>query len=145
MVEFIKELDPEYQLDKYNVKKDLVVFYISSSNKELVCPYCGATSHRVHSFYDREIQDLPMQNKKVILLVKTRKMFCDNKDCTKRTFSERHKFTDLKGKMTHRLEKNIIEKSTLLSSINASNILRAENIIISKSSICAMLKKNTHN
>ena len=145
MVEFIKELDPDYQLDKYIVKNDLVVFSISSSKSELICPYCGTISYRVHSSYDREIQDLPMQNKKVILLVKTRKMFCDNKECTKRTFSERHKFADSKGKITHRLEKNIIRKSIQLSSVSASKILKAEKITISKSSICTMLKKNTHN
>ena len=41
---------------------------------ELECPFCGRKTPKVHSIYEREIQDLPMQGKKVILLVDTRKM-----------------------------------------------------------------------
>ena len=78
MNEFIHELGEDYILDDYKIKKDVVVFHISSKCEELVCPYCGEKSNKVHSTYEREIQDLPMQNKKVILLVKTRKMFCHN-------------------------------------------------------------------
>ena len=118
MNEFIRELGEEYILDDYKVKKDIVVFHISSRCEELVCPYCGEKSNKVHSTYEREIQDLPMQNKKVILLVKTRKMFCGNSLCSKKTFSERHHFVDRKGKKSRRLEKNIIYTSTQLSSVN---------------------------
>ena len=28
---------------------------------EVKCPYCGTLSSKVHSSYEREIQDLPMQ------------------------------------------------------------------------------------
>ena len=142
MNEFIRELGEEYILDDYKVKKDIVVFHISSRCEELVCPYFGEKSNKVHSTYEREIQDLPMQNKKVILLVKTRKMFCGNSLCSKKTFSERHHFVDRKGKKTRRLEKNIIYTSTQLSSVNASKVLKTSNIDVCKSSICELLKKN---
>ena len=142
MNEFIRELGEEYILDDYKVKKDIVVFHISSRCEELVCPYCGKKSNKIHSTYEREIQDLPMQNKKVILLVKTRKMFCGNSLCSKKTFSERHHFVDRKGKKTRRLEKNIIYTSTQLSSVNASKVLKTSNIDVCKSSICELLKKN---
>ena len=142
MNEFIHELGEDYILDDYKVKKDIVVFHISSRCEELVCPYCGEKSNKVHSTYEREIQDLPMQNKKVILLVKTRKMFCGNSLCSKKTFSERHHFVDRKGKKPRRLEKNIIYSSTQLSSVNASKVLKTSNIDVCKSSICELLKKN---
>ena len=142
MNEFIRELGEEYILDDYKVKKDIVVFHISSKCEELVCPYCGEKSNKVDSTYEREIQDLPMQNKKVILLVKTRKMFCHNSLCSKKTFSERHHFVERKGKKTRRLEKNIIYTSTQLSSVNASKVLKTSNIDVCKSSICELLKKN---
>ena len=79
-------------------------FEISTAN----CPYCGKESKRIHSRYQREIQDLPIQGKKVVLLVSTRKFFCDNDTCCKRTFSERHTFADANGKRTKRLEKKFI-------------------------------------
>ena len=145
MNEFIHELGEDYILDDYKIKKDVVVFHISSKCEELMCPYCGEKSNKVHSTYEREIQDLPMQNKKVILLVKTRKIFCHNSLCSKKTFSESHHFVDRKGKKTRRVEKNIIYTSTQLSSVNASKVLKTSNINVFKSSICELLKKNTIN
>lgn len=142
MQEFIDALVENYQLDDYKIKEQSVILKISSTLEEMACPYCNAVSRRVHSIYERKIQDLPMQNKKVILLVKTRKMFCDNPKCSKKTFSERHMFADTKGQNTRRLENRIILESVQLSSVNASSILKAENIDVSKSSVCALLKKN---
>lgn len=142
MEEFIKMLDEGYQLDDYRIKEKQIVFEISSQEKVLKCPYCGQKTSKVHSSYIREIQDLPMQNRKVILLVKTRKMFCLNKNCERKTFSERHSFADIKGKKTLRLEQNIIYTATQLSSVSASNVLKQNSIDVCKSSICALLKKN---
>ncbi len=51
----------------------------------------------VHSTYQREIQDLPIQDKQVILLVDTRKFFCYNPDCLHKTFAERHPFAAIKS------------------------------------------------
>lgn len=142
MDKFIREIGEEYKLEDYIIKKDIVVFRISSIRTELVCPDCGEKSRKVHSTYEREIQDLPMQNKKVILLVKTRKIFCTNRSCKRKTFSERHSFVDSKAKKTRRLEKSIIYTSSQLSSINASKILKSNCIDACKSSICTLLKKN---
>lgn len=47
------------------------------------------------------------------------------------------------GKKTIRLEKNILYTATNVSSVNASKVLKAGNISVSKSSIYEMLKKNT--
>lgn len=60
MKKFIDALDPNYQLDKYHIKDNVAVFYISSKMNEVQCHYCGALSSKVHSTYEREIQDLPM-------------------------------------------------------------------------------------
>ena len=76
-----------------------MIFEVSSVLKEVVCPYCGQSSSKVHSRYQREIQDLPMQNKKVVLLVRTRKMFCVNNLCNKKTFAEKHPFVAVNGKI----------------------------------------------
>jgi transposase len=67
MEQFIINLSPNYQLDNYRISDDNVVFEISSKVKEVNCPYCDMPSTKVHSCYIREIQDLPMQNKTVVL------------------------------------------------------------------------------
>lgn len=77
MNEFIKLLNQDYELIQYRSKDKEVVFHIQSSKKELVCPFCGSKTMHVHSAYQREIQDLPIQDKQTILLVDTRKFFCE--------------------------------------------------------------------
>ena len=139
MDEFIKLLDPAYELIQYRIKENKVIFHIASTITELECPFCGSKTSKVHSIYQREIQDLPMQGKKVILLVDTRKMRCMNPDCSHKTFSEKHPFVTAKSK---RLIQNILYTSSQLSSLNASKLLKSENITVCKSSICDLLKKN---
>lgn len=59
-----------------------------------------------------------MQSRKVVLLIKTRKMFCSNSQCMKKTFSEQHPFVEHNGKKTTRLVQNILYTSTQLSSVS---------------------------
>ena len=142
MDELIKLLNPSYELIHSHIKEKLIVVSIKSTEEVMTCSYCGTKSTRVHSTYQREIQDLPIQDKQVVLLVNTRKMFCDNSECAHKTFTEVHPFVAYKGKKTERLIKNILYTSAQLSSVNASNLLKSDHIVVSKSSICNLLKKN---
>ena len=56
MDEFIKLLDPAYELIQYRIKEDKVIFHIASTITELECPFCGSKTSKVHSIYQREIQ-----------------------------------------------------------------------------------------
>lgn len=141
MDEFIKLLNKDYELVHYQMKDKAIIFHIQSSRKELTCPFCGSKSMRTHSTYEREMQDLPIQEKQVILLVTTRKMFCDNPECQHTTFAEVHPFAAPKAQKTDRLVKNILHTSTQLSSLNASKLLKSGHITVCKSSICSLLKK----
>ena len=98
MDEFIKLLDPAYELIQYRIKEDKVIFHIASTIAELECPFCGRKTSKVHSIYEREIQDLPMQGKKVILLVDTRKNAMYESGLFHKTFSEKHPFVAAKSK-----------------------------------------------
>ena len=120
MDEFIKLLDPAYELIQYRIKEDKVIFHIASTITELECPFCGSKTSKVHSIYQREIQDLPMQGKKVILLVDTRKMRCMNPDCSHKTFSEKHPFVTAKSKKTNRLIQNILYKHYFTEKVSYS-------------------------
>lgn len=140
--EFIKLLNQDYELVQYQIKDSTIIFHIQSSKEELKCPFCGSKSVSVHSVYQREIQDLPIQDRRVILLVDTRKMFCKNSECPHKTFAETHPFVAPKARKTDRLVRKIIHTSTQLSSMNASRLLKSENVTACKSSICSLLKKN---
>ncbi len=54
MDEFIKLLDPAYELIQYRIKEDKVIFHIASTIAELECPFCGRKTSKVHSIYERE-------------------------------------------------------------------------------------------
>lgn len=68
---------------------------------------------RTHSTYEREIQDLPIQEKKVILLVTTRKMFCDNPECEHTTFAEVHPFAAPKAQKKSSVTKVCVDDFAL--------------------------------
>lgn len=52
------------------------------------CPECGQWSDRVHSFYNRSVQDVPLCSVAVVLRIRARKFFCDNTACQRRVFVE---------------------------------------------------------
>ncbi len=56
-----------------------------------------------------------MQDKQTILLLNRRKIFCLNKNCTHKTFTERFDFVAPNGKKTKRLIDKILITSTKLS------------------------------
>ena len=60
----VKDLDNNYRLDAFRNKADKIIFEISSEISTAHCPYCGKESKRIHSRYQREIQDLPIQGSK---------------------------------------------------------------------------------
>src|SRR5262245_61909782 len=59
------------------------------TNREAACPLCQQTSIKVHSRYQRSLDDLPCCGKQLRLLVLVRRFFCLNQECTRRLFVER--------------------------------------------------------
>jgi transposase len=53
------------------------------------CPCCGGVATRVHSWYTRQLGDLPWQGLAVAILLRTRRWRCDNPLCVRRIFTER--------------------------------------------------------
>ena len=45
MDEFIKLLDPAYELIQYRIKENKVIFHIASTITELECPFCGSKTY----------------------------------------------------------------------------------------------------
>lgn len=62
---------------------------MSSIQSVSACPLCQQVSQRIHSRYERTLQDLPWADYSVTLQLKVRKFFCTNKLCQRRIFTER--------------------------------------------------------
>ncbi|QNK89849.1 transposase [Sporosarcina sp. resist] len=115
---------------------------MTSTRKECACPFCQSVSSRVHSHYNRSFQDLPIQDKKVVITLSNRKMFCDNPSCHRTTFAETFSFIDNKAKKTKRLKETILEVSLTQSSVSAAVYLSKHVVDVKKSTICNYQKKS---
>lgn len=52
------------------------------------CPDCGGASRRVHSRYERRINDHAVAGRRTVIHLRLRRFFCDTVDCSKTTFAE---------------------------------------------------------
>ncbi|TGE34334.1 transposase family protein [Desulfosporosinus sp. Sb-LF] len=145
MDEFVKLLDRNLEYVSHKIIEDTIYIKVVSIREKLICPFCGKPSSKTHSHYERSFQDLPMQNKKVIIILSNRKMLCYNPDCEHTTFAETYDFLPVKGKKTKRLEEAIINLSLNVSSLTASAILNTSIAKVGKSTICNLLKKRRTN
>jgi len=88
MDKFIKQLDPNLDYINHEINDGKCYITVASNRKEVTCPFCGQSSSRIHSTYNRIFQDLPIQGNKVFIIIRNRKMFCDNPDCSHTTFAK---------------------------------------------------------
>lgn len=141
MDEIIKLLDENLDYVSHKIIGDTIFINVVSNREEVICPYCGNPSSKAHSHYKRSFQDLPIQGKKVRVILNNRKMFCCNLDCNHTTFAESFDFLKFKATKTKRLENEIINISMNVSSLTATNILRNSVANVGKSTICNLFKK----
>lgn len=113
-------LDDDLEYVSHSVDGIKITIYCQSKCGGAKCPYCGMEANKVHSVYERNIQDLPIQGKKVKIVLMRRKYFCANAECVHKTFAERFKFFDGMARKTKRLETEILRVSLSQSSVSAA-------------------------
>lgn len=138
----VKMLDKNLDHIENKIEGDNLYLFVTSNRTSVKCPFCGAVSTKAHSTYERSFQDLPIQDKKVIIVLTNRKMFCHNQDCSRKTFAERFEFSDYKSKKTKRLENTIREVSLNCSTVTASKTLKRSVVNVSRTTISNILKKH---
>ncbi len=141
MKDMIKLLDKNLKCEKYEIAGDEIRIWVKSRSKVLTCPCCGSESKKAHSRYVRTIQDLPISGKKVYIAITSRKMFCPNTECARKTFAEKYDFVGAKGKKSLRLEKEIINTAMSSSSTEAARMLNRSTVKISSGTVRNLLKK----
>lgn len=141
MDELITLLDENLTCTGSEISSNFIFFFVISTRKECSCPFCQSVSSRVHSHYNRSFQDLPILDRKVIITLSNRKMFCDNPSCKRTTFAETFSFIDSNAKKTKRLKETILEVSLTQSSVSAAFYLSKYVADVKKSTICNYQKK----
>lgn len=64
-----------------------VVIWARCRPAEAVCPACGTWSSRVHGSYVRQVRDLPLGGRPVLIRLAVRRFVCTNATCRKLTFA----------------------------------------------------------
>ncbi|MDR1157327.1 MAG: transposase family protein [Oscillospiraceae bacterium] len=141
MDELVKLLDENLAYEHHEIIDDILYIYVASARQEAVCPYCGSTSDKTHSRYERRFRDLPIQGKKTEVVLFNRKMFCPNERCGHKTFAETFDCLPHKAKRSTRLTEEIVKVSLEVSSVKASALLKRRVAKVGKSTICNLLKK----
>ena len=141
MQKYIELLSDKLKYIDLIIEDNTIIFEVESTVDEPICPYCGEISTRKHSSYKKSFMDIPLNNKKVLIRINNRKMFCDNEACSHKTFAEVYDFVERKSKKTKRLKEYILDISVNMSSISAQDLLRKNGVDIGKSTICTFLKK----
>jgi hypothetical protein len=67
------------------------------------CPDCGVASRSIHSYYWRQVKDLPISGQSTQLKVEVRRFRCLNKACSRRIFVERLACLPIHAQRTCRL------------------------------------------
>ncbi len=65
-----------------------IIFRVESTYKAAHCPSCQQISERIHSYYTRRLQDLPISEWRVYLEVEAKRFRCSNLACYRKTFTE---------------------------------------------------------
>ncbi|SNS88524.1 zinc-finger of transposase IS204/IS1001/IS1096/IS1165 [Anaerovirgula multivorans] len=94
----VKYLDKSLDYVSHELIGDTLYINVMSNLKSVPCPDCLIQSSKVHSRYKKSFQDLPIQGKKVVIVIKNRNLFCVSTECPRYTFSETFDFIDAKSK-----------------------------------------------
>jgi transposase len=81
---------PEAFAFRYStVSGNTVEFGLTGSTPFGTCPLCSTISSKVHSYYQRKVQDLPVSGKPIRLYISIRKLFCQHNSCPRKVFAKR--------------------------------------------------------
>ncbi len=73
-----------------NVKDEGRVIRVSARTRgdPVPCPLCGQPTGRVHGFHGRVVADVPVDGRRVVVLVRVRRLVCPVLGCPRQTFRE---------------------------------------------------------
>ena len=91
MKEQVKVLCEDFDYEKHELSGDLLSIYVKLNHSETPCPYRGTVGKNVHSQYERSLRDLPIQGKKVEIVVHNIKYLSKNPACDHTTSAKTYR------------------------------------------------------
>jgi transposase len=80
---------PGFEIQQVSCGEATLTITARAISPTAACPSCQQVSHRIHSYYIRSPQDLPVSGQSVQLVLHVRRFRCQNRQCQRQTFVER--------------------------------------------------------
>lgn len=114
---------------------------VASKAAVAACPGCGSPAARVHSRYQRCLDDLAIGGRRVEIRIRVRRFFCDAPDCSARTFVEQvdgltSRYTRRSPPLRHLLE----QVGLALAGRAGARLARTLGISTSRSSLLRLVR-----
>lgn len=99
---------PSWQIEGINHCSSTINVFAKSLVSSGRCPDCGFDSSKIHSYYSRQVSDLPLCEKSLVIHLRVKRFRCSNPICLRKTFVERNEeFLPLYSRRTKRLSKRL--------------------------------------
>ena len=130
-------------LNTIAVKEGIITFHIRTTAEIAVCPECSTCSERVHSRYQRTLQDLPWQGNAVRFLLTVRRFFCGNAACKRKIFAEVPTNVARRyRRKTNRLDDLLLQLVWKVGGESAAAIARLIGLLLSPDAALYRIKKS---
>jgi transposase len=121
---------------------DRIILQLQSKSITCPCPVCNTISLRIHSAYYRQLADLPVCGKKIMIHFKVYKFFCDHPSCRRKIFTQRFDNSILPyGRRLPRLTDHLQSVALRIGANQASVLCQALAMAISSASTLLRLIK----
>ncbi|WP_435243622.1 transposase family protein [Streptomyces cucumeris] len=78
----------DVRVERVSDSSDGLVVEAVSTARPGRCPDCRKQAKRVHSSYQRTLDERPLGSRRVVVRLRVCRYFCDHKNCSRRTFVE---------------------------------------------------------
>ena len=107
------------------------------------CPSCDAICDRVHSRYRRTLADLPAAGRRIALILRVRRFFCDDPACRQRIFGERfHGEVEPRARRTARLDKIVYCLAIALGGRPGTALARRLGVAVSNDTLLRVVRRH---
>jgi transposase len=114
---FISEFFPKkFIYTKHKLTNDTVELYFDLNSENETCPSCGMKARNFACYYSKKVQDLPILDRETNVIIRYKKMKCENANCDLGYFKQDMKEYVI-GKT--RYSNRLIEKARIVSLVMA--------------------------
>jgi transposase len=120
----------------------LITVLVRSTPMVSPCPLCTTPAHRIHSYYERTLADLPWASYRVRLRLRVRKWFCDHTPCRRRIFTERLPTVAAPwARRTLRLAQHLIAVGLALGGKAGVHLSQRWHVMVSRNTLLRLLRR----